>query len=394
MLDRTPFYAESGGQAADAGIIEFEGGRFEVLDVQRPIKGLVVHQVRVVDGEYAGKSHLLAQVDPQWRIGARQAHSGTHVVHAALREVLGPTALQSGSFNRPGYLRLDFGWLHALTPAQVRDIEDVSNNALRADLPVAWQYMTLPEAKDWGAIALFGETYDESKVRVVEIGGPWSRELCGGTHVDHSSQIGTIVVTGESSVGSGSRRIEAFTGVEGFKYLARERDVVRELTEALRARPEELPSRVGELVTRLRSAEKEIEKVRTAQFLASAAAFAQDALDVDGVAVVAARAAGAGGADVRTLATDIRARLGEAPAVVVLIGDADGKVSVVVATNETARARGLSASELLGAISPVVGGRGGGKDDLAQGGGTDLARIDEALRQVPRALAGQLSQGA
>ena len=222
VLDRTPFYAESGGQVADAGFIDFEGGRFEVLDVQRPVRGLVVHQVRAVDGEFGGSGLLHAQVDPDWRTGARQAHSGTHVVHAALREVLGPTALQSGSYNRPGYLRLDFGWTQALTPEQVRDIEQVSQQALRDDLAVGWQYMTLPEAKEWGAIALFGETYDAGQVRVVEIGGPWSRELCGGTHVEHASQIGTVVVTGESSVGSGNRRIEALTGVEGFRALSRE----------------------------------------------------------------------------------------------------------------------------------------------------------------------------
>ena len=165
-------------------------------------------------------------------------------MHAALREVLGPTALQSGSYNRPGYLRLDFGWTSALSPEQVRDIELVSQQALRADLPVAWDYMTLEQAKEWGAIALFGETYDNTKVRVVEIGGPWSRELCGGTHVAHSSQIGTVVVTGETSVGSGNRRIEALTGVEGFGYLARERDVVAQLTGLLKTQPDDLVGRV------------------------------------------------------------------------------------------------------------------------------------------------------
>ncbi len=255
-----------------------DGGRLEVLDVQRPVRGLVVHQVRVVEGELrAGADLLHAQVDPEWRTGARQAHSGTHVVHAALREVLGPSALQSGSYNRPGYLRLDFGWTSALSPEQVRDIEQVSNQALRADLPVGWQYMTLEQAKEWGAIALFGETYDDTQVRVVEIGGPWSRELCGGTHVEHSSQIGTVVVTGESSVGSGNRRIEAFTGVEGFAYLARERDVVAQLTGLLKTQPDDLVGRVSDLVERLRSAEKEVEKVRVAQLLSGGAALAAGA---------------------------------------------------------------------------------------------------------------------
>jgi alanyl-tRNA synthetase len=383
ILDRTPFYAESGGQAADAGTIEFDGGRLEVLDVQRPVRGLVVHQVRVVDGEFTPGRVLHARVDPDWRTGARQAHSGTHVVHAALREVLGPSALQSGSYNRPGYLRLDFGWTTGLSPEQVRDIEQVSNQALRADLPVGWQYMTLPEARDWGAIALFGETYDDQKVRVVEIGGPWSRELCGGTHVDHSSQIGTIVVTGEASVGSGNRRIEAFTGVEGFAYLARERDVVAQLTGLLKTQPDDLVGRVGDLVERLRAAEKEIEKARVGQVLAAAGQLASGATKVGPVNVVAHRADGAGGGDVRTLVLDVRGRLPQGePGVVVIIGAADGKVAVVAAVNDEARARGLSANDLVRAVGPFIGGKGGGKDDVAQGGGTDTSRIDEAVALV------------
>jgi alanyl-tRNA synthetase len=390
VLDRTPFYAESGGQAADAGLIEFDGGRLEVLDVQRPVRGLVVHQVRVVDGELDASSsaQLHARVDPEWRTGARQAHSGTHVVHAALREVLGPTALQSGSYNRPGYLRLDFGWTTGLSPEQVRDIEQVSNHALRADLPVSWQYMTLPEAKDWGAIALFGETYDDSQVRVVEIGGPWSRELCGGTHVDHSSQIGTIVVTGESSVGSGNRRIEAFTGVEGFAYLARERDVVSQLTGLLKTQPDDLVGRVTELVDRLRAVEKEAEKARVAQLLAAGGQLAAGAEVVNGVHVVAHRADGAAGGDVRTLAMDVRSRLPQGePGVVVVIGVAGGKVAVVAAVTDAARERGLSANALVRAVGPLVGGKGGGKDDVAQGGGTDATRVDEALALVTTEVA-------
>ncbi|MGZ5399860.1 MAG: alanine--tRNA ligase-related protein, partial [Nocardioides sp.] len=382
ILDRTPFYAESGGQAADAGFIEFDGGRLEVLDVQRPVRGLVVHRVRVAEGEFT-RQPVHARVDREWRVGAAQAHSGTHVVHAALREVLGPTALQSGSYNRPGYLRLDFGWTSALTPEQVKDVEDVSNRALRSDLPVSAAYMTLPEAKEFGAIALFGETYDDSKVRVVEIGGPWSRELCGGTHVQHSSQIGTVVLTGESSVGSGSRRVEAVVGLEGFAYLARERDLVGQLTRLLKTQPDGLVPRVRDLVEKLRAAEKEIEKVRVGQLLNAGAELAGAARQVGPVKVVAHRAPGAGGGDVRQLALDVRGRLpaGE-PGVVVVIGDDDGKVAVVAAVNDAGRERGLSAHALVSAIGPLVGGRGGGKDDVAQGGGSDVSRVDEALALV------------
>ncbi|MGN0064402.1 MAG: alanine--tRNA ligase-related protein, partial [Nocardioides sp.] len=395
VLDRTPFYAESGGQAADAGRIEFDGGVLEVLDVQRPVRGLVVHQVRVLEGELpADVRDLHAKVDPQWRLGARQAHSGTHVVHAALREVLGPTALQSGSYNRPGYLRLDFGWTQSLTPQQVKDIEAVSNEALRADLPVGWQYMTLSEAKEWGAIALFGETYDNTKVRVVEIGGPWSRELCGGTHVDHSSQIGTLVVTGEASVGSGNRRIEAYTGLEGFAYLARERDVVAQLTGMLKTQPDDLVGRVSDVVERLKATEKELEKLRVAQLLAGGAQMAASAVDVAGVSLVAARVDGAGGGDVRTIATDVRARLDASrPGAVVLLGVADGKVSVVAAVNEAGRAAGVSAGDLVRATAPHIAGKGGGKPDMAQGGGTDASGVDAALEAVRADVARSAGQG-
>ncbi|KRE98092.1 alanine--tRNA ligase [Nocardioides sp. Soil777] len=392
VLDRTPFYAESGGQVADAGTIDFDGGRLEVIDVQRPIKGLVVHQVRVLEGELRPDAQLHARVDPEWRTGARQAHSGTHVVHAALREVLGPTALQSGSYNRPGYLRLDFGWTQALSPEQVRDIEQVSQQALRADLPVGWQYMTLEQAKEWGAIALFGETYDNTQVRVVEIGGPWSRELCGGTHVDHSSQIGTVVVTGEASVGSGNRRIEALTGVEGFAYLARERDVVAQLTGLLKTQPDDLVGRVQDLTERLRAAEKELERARTSQLLAGGGQLAAQAVDVDGVAVVVHRAEGIGGGDVRTLALDVRSKLDRAGAVVVA-GVADGKVALVAAVNDAGRERGVSANELVRTVGGLIGGRGGGKADVAQGGGSDASRLDEALGLVPGEVARMAGQG-
>ncbi|MGO4258613.1 alanine--tRNA ligase [Marmoricola sp. RAF53] len=389
VLDRTPFYAESGGQVADAGTIEFDGGVLEVLDVQRPVRGLVVHQVRVVDGELAAGSGapLHAKVDPQWRIGARQAHSGTHVVHAALREVLGPTALQSGSYNRPGYLRLDFGWTKALSPQQYADLEQVANNALRADLPVAWDYMTLDQAKEWGAIALFGETYDDTKVRVVEIGGPWSRELCGGTHVDHSSQIGTIVLTGESSVGSGNRRVEALTGLEGFAYLARERDVVAQLTGLLKTQPGDLVDRVGDLVDRLRVAEKEVERIRLAQLLAGAGELAAAAEDLGGTLFVGKVVDGAGGGDVRTLALDVRGRLpADRPGAVLVIGVQDGKPSLVAAVNDAGRAAGVSANALVRAAATLLGGKGGGKDDVAQGGGTDASQVDEALAAARREL--------
>jgi alanyl-tRNA synthetase len=386
VLDRTPFYAESGGQNADAGVLHWDGGAADVLDVQRPVRGLVVHQVRVTDGVLAVGNQLEATVDEQWRLGACQAHSGTHVVHAALREVLGPTALQNGSYNRPGYLRLDFGWGGALNPEQMRDVEDASNVALRADLPVSAQWMTLPEAQAFGALALFGETYGE-KVRVIEIGGPWSRELCGGTHVRSAAQIGTVVLTSESSVGSGNRRIEAIVGIDGFRYLARERDLVTQLTDLLKARPEDLRGRVEDLVERLRTADKEIERIRVVSLLARAGELAAGARDVYGVQFVGHHADGAGGSDARRLALDIRGRMAtDRPGVVAVVGSSDGKPSVVIALNDLARDWRLSAGDLVRVAATVLGGSGGGKDDVAQGGGTDASQAPAAIEAVERAV--------
>ncbi|WP_369133334.1 alanine--tRNA ligase [Modestobacter sp. I12A-02662] len=385
VLDRTPFYAESGGQVADAGELTWDGGRAEVIDVQRPVKGLLAHQVRVLEGELRPGVELTAEVDREWRLSACQAHSGTHVLHAALRQVLGPQALQSGSYNRPGYLRLDFAWQGALTPRQRIDVEDVANAAVRADHGVRALYMTLPEAREFGALALFGETYGE-QVRVVEIGGEWSRELCGGTHVRGSAQIGTLALTGESSVGSGARRVEAAVGLEGFRYLARERDLVRQLADLLKTPQDGLVDRVSGMLARLRDADKELADLRAQQTVAAAGELAAAAKDVGGVAVVTGSPAGLTGGDLRSLALDVRGRLGERPAAVVLASAADGKVALIAAITPAAQQRGLSANDLLKAAAGPVGGRGGGKPDVAQGGGTDPAGISAALAAAERAI--------
>jgi alanyl-tRNA synthetase len=385
VLDRTPFYAESGGQVADAGEFSWDGGRAEVIDVQRPVKGLVAHQVRVLEGELRAGTELTAQVDREWRLSACQAHSGTHVLHAALRQVLGPQALQSGSYNRPGYLRLDFAWQGALTSQQRIDIEDVANSAVRADHGVRALYMTLPEAREFGALALFGETYGE-QVRVVEIGGEWSRELCGGTHVRGSAQIGPLALTGESSVGSGARRVEAAVGIDGFRYLARERDLVRQLSDLLKTPQDGLVDRISGMLGRLRDADKELADLRAQQTLAAAGDLAGSARDVGGIAVVTGAPAGLAGGDLRSLALDVRGRLGDKPAAVVLASAADGKVALIAAVNPAAQQRGLSANDLLKAAAGPVGGRGGGKPDVAQGGGTDPAGIPAALAAVEKTI--------
>ncbi|MDG4838411.1 alanine--tRNA ligase [Micromonospora sp. WMMD967] len=363
FLDRTPFYAESGGQHADAGTFTGDSVRADVLDVQRPIKGLVVHQVRITGGTLAVGDRIHAAVDPQWRLGARQAHSGTHVVHAALRQVLGPSALQSGSFNRPGYLRLDFASPSGLSPATRSEVEDVANLAIRDDLPVHARYMTLPEARQIGALALFGETYDDT-VRVVDIGGDWSRELCGGTHVDRSAQIGALAITSESSVGAGQRRIEAVTGIEAFRYLARERDLVTNLTDQLRAPREELPDRIAALVGRAKAAERRAEQLQLLLTREQARALAGSAEDVAGIAY--ATSTESSDADPRQLAELIRRELPQQrPGVVVVAATSNGTMRLVIAVNDAAVDRGTSAVHL---VKAALGGRGGGNASLAQGG--------------------------
>jgi alanyl-tRNA synthetase len=385
VLDRTTFYAESGGQIGDNGIISVPFGQLKVVDVQRPVKGLVVHTVEATDGVVLG-DQAYAEVDPEWRVSACQAHSGTHVVHAALRQVLGPSALQSGSYNKPGYLRLDFAWNQALSAVTRSEIEEVANLAVRQDLPVSSRYMSLPQAREWGAIALFGETYDE-EVRVIEIGGPWSRELCGGTHVAHSSQIGALSITGESSVGSGSRRIEAFVGMDALRYLAKERALVSELSTMVKAAPEELPERITELLQRVKDAEKEIARIRQQQLRESASRLTAEVKDVYGVRFLGHHAGDASADELRTVVTDLRSRLGDdRPSVVAVSGVNNGRPVVVIATNAPAREWKIQAGGLVKEAAGILGGGGGGKPDLAQGGGTDVSKVGEALTAVEHAV--------
>jgi alanyl-tRNA synthetase len=386
VLEQTPFYAESGGQDSDAGRIIGDGVELEVVDVQRPVKGLIVHRIRVRQGELLSGAPVLAAVDAEWRIGACQAHSGTHVMHAALRQVLGPTALQSGSYNKPGYLRLDFAWQSGLSQQVRADVEEAANQAIRKDLNVSATIMPLSKAREIGALALFGETYDEQAVRVVEMGGPWSRELCGGTHVQHASQIGLITMTGESSVGSGVRRVEAFVGIEAFRYLAKERSLVLGLSDALKVQPDQLPDRINKLLAQLKAAEKQIADLKSQTVLSDVNNIVAKSHDMWGIGYIAHRADGVAGNDLRALALEIRNRVQKTPSVVAVVGGPVEKPSVVIVTTQGARDRGLDAGELVRVASETLGGRGGGKPDIAQGGGTDGARAEDALKAVEYAI--------
>ncbi|GAB4585251.1 alanine--tRNA ligase [Nocardia sp. IFM 10818] len=380
ILDRSPLYAESGGQIADRGSISSSQGlKLRVNDVQKIAKKLWVHKTTVEAGQVTEGDTVLASVDPAWRRGATQGHSGTHMVHAALRQVLGPNATQAGSLNKPGYLRFDFSWQGALSEQQKADIEAVSNDAVADDFAVNTFVTDLPSAKKMGALALFGENYGD-EVRVVEIGGPFSMELCGGTHVGHSSQIGPITVLGESSVGSGIRRVEAFVGLDSYKYLAKERALLAGVASALKVPSEEVPGRVEQLVERLKVAEKELERTKMAAVLSSAGAFVEQAQRVGKVLLVAAAAPqGVGAGDLRTLVADIKGRFGSEPAIVALLGNADGKVPFVVAVTKAAQELGVKAGDLVQSFGPSIEGRGGGKPEMAQGAGANPAGIEAGL---------------
>ncbi|MEV6984411.1 alanine--tRNA ligase [Sphaerisporangium sp. NPDC051017] len=388
VLDRTPFYAEGGGQLADQGRIKLDSGAvIEVRDVQQPVPGVSVHKGVVQVGEVTLGASAFAAIDVGRRRAIARAHSATHLTHQALRDALGPTASQAGSENSPGRFRFDFGSPSAVPGTVLADVEQKINEVLARELDVEAEVMSIDEAKRQGAIAEFGEKYGE-RVRVVTI-GDFSKELCGGTHVRNTAQLGLVKLLGESSIGSGVRRVEALVGLDAYNFLAREHTVVAQLQELVKGRSEELPERVSTMLGRLRDAEKEIEKYRAEKVLQAAAGLAAGAADVKGVAVVVGRAPdGTDADDLRRLVLDVRDRiLGGRPAVVALFSTANGRPLTVVATNEAARERGLKAGDLVRTAAKTLGGGGGGKPDIAQGGGQNPEAVGEAMAAVERLIA-------
>ncbi|HZE50243.1 MAG TPA: alanine--tRNA ligase [Jatrophihabitantaceae bacterium] len=395
VLDVTPFYAEGGGQQPDLGRITINAAgheaELEVIDVQAPVPGVIAHKVKVVRGEVRPGDAALALVDVGRRASVSRSHSATHLLHAALRRALGDTAAQAGSLNAPGRLRFDFNNPSSVAPSVLTDVEDEINEVLLRDLEVHAFVTNQDEAKRLGAIAMFGEKYGE-RVRIVEI-GDYSRELCGGTHVARSSVIGMVKLLGEASIGAGVRRVEALVGLDAFRYLAREHVLVQQLAGDLKAPAEQLPERIAATLDRLRAAEKELERLRAAAVLSSAAALAEGAEPLGAVRLVTAEAPGGVSAgDLRSLALDVRGRLPQGdPAVVVLAAPGDKGVTFVAAVNETGQNAGLAAGDVIKVFAPALGARGGGKADLAQGAGGDAAKLTEAFTAV-RAYVSEHSQ--
>ncbi len=387
VLDETPFYAEAGGQAADTGVITGNGFIIDVQDVQQPVKGLSVHRAVVREGEVHVGADVVAQVDVQRRRDGEKAHSGTHIIHAALHQVLGNEATQRGSFNKEGYLRFDFAWGEGLSESAKREVEEVANLAIRDNHEVITREMPLAEAKALGAMSLFGEKYGDV-VRVVEIGGEFSRELCGGTHVGSSAEIGSLTLLTESSVGSGNRRVEALVGLDSFNHLAAERTLVNQLTGLMKVQSSaDLPEKINQTLAKLKAAEKELAQLRREKLKAEAGKLLENAQTIGSVRVLAHDAGELDANGVRELALDLRSRFGSEAAVVAVVGVANGRPVILVATNEGAREAGVKAGALVRVAAGVLGGGGGGKDDVAQGGGQDASKIGAALDAVRDAIA-------
>ena len=388
VLDRTPFYAEGGGQLADGGRITLANGAVvEIDDVQTPVNGLSVHRGRVISGEVALGSQALAAIDLERRNAISRAHTATHMVHKAFREILGETATQAGSENSPGRFRFDFPSTGAVPDSVLNEVEARVNTLLLDNLEVTAETMSQDAAKKIGAMALFGEKYGD-QVRVVSV-GDWARELCGGTHVSASGQLGLIKLLSESSVGAGVRRVEALVGVDAYKYLAREHLLLNSLTEIVKgARAEELPERIADLLNKIKEIEKELATVRSAQAMSQVGSLAEKAVVVNGISVIAtALGDGIAADDLRKIATDLKSK--SANSVVALVSVVEGKAVLVAAVSDGAKSAGIKAGALVKIGSTILGGGGGGKDDFAQGGGTNLDQISVALSAITDAISGK-----
>ena len=388
ILDATPFYAEGGGQLADGGRITLANGAIiDISDVQSPVKGLSVHRGRVINGEISIGSVGNAVIDIERRNAISRAHTATHMVHKAFREILGETATQAGSENSPGRFRFDFPSTGAVSAGVLNDVEGRVNALLLDNLAVTAEVMTQAEAKQIGAMALFGEKYGD-QVRVVSV-GDWARELCGGTHVSSSGQLGVVKLLGESSIGAGVRRVEALVGADAYNFLAREHILLNSLTELIKgSRVEELPERIQGLLDKIKEVEKELATLRSAQALAGVDQLAATATLIGETSYIGGILPdGVSGDDLRKIALDLRNRATNS--VVALISVSSGRPVLVAAASDGARAAGIKAGALVKIGSTILGGGGGGKDDFAQGGGTDPSQSLAALEAIASHLSGK-----
>ena len=379
VLDKTPFYAEMGGQVADHGVLSGDNCALRVLDVKKTPKGYFVHTCVLENGYVRVGDTLTAQVDKEYRWAIARNHTATHLMQAALREVLGDHVHQAGSYQDAHVTRFDFTHFSAVTPEELARVEKIVNDKIYDSMQVDVRSMALDEAKKMGAMALFGEKYGD-EVRVVDIDS-WSTEFCGGTHVSNTAQIGCFKIVGESSVAAGVRRVEAVTGANVVAMLNEYEALLKDTAASLKANNiHDLASRADSLVAENKTLAKDLADAKAKLADNKIEGLFQQATDVDGVKVITAYMSGTGSDTLRSMADKIRDR---APNMVAaLVGSADGKITLAVSCSKNPQARGLKAGDLVKEIAAIAGGKGGGKPDFAMAGLKDANKVDEALNAV------------
>ncbi|BBM02499.1 alanine--tRNA ligase [Microbulbifer sp. GL-2] len=390
ILDRTPFYAESGGQAGDSGYLNVAAGRFEVLDCTKQ-GGHHLHAGKVLRGAVATGEEVSAKVSADVRQATALNHSATHLLHAALRKVLGEHVTQKGSLVDSERLRFDFSNPEAVTNKQLHAIESLVNAQVRANTPVDTRETDIESAKEMGAMALFGEKYGDT-VRVLSMGetetGAFSVELCGGTHVKRTGDIGLLRIVSESGIASGQRRIEAVTGAHALSLFDQTQQRIEHIASLLKARPDSLADKVEQLLVNNRKLEKEIAQLKTKLASGAGGDLTAQALDIGGFKLLAASIDGADPKSLRDLADQMKNKLGSG--VVLLAAPGEDKVALVAAVTQDLTGR-LSAGDLMRFAAGKLGGKGGGRKDMAQGGGSDVSALAGMLREVPAWVEGSLN---
>lgn len=384
ILDNTPFYAEAGGQVGDTGRLTSSDSSIAVADTYSPVPGLIIHKVTVNKGSVKVGDEVTATVDAEKRDATRRNHTATHLVHAALREVLGTHVKQAGSVVAPNVLRFDFTHYQPMTAAEIAEVEDLVNRHILSNEPVNTDVMAIEEAMRGGAMALFGEKYG-SAVRVLSVGdGAFSKELCGGTHVRATGDIGSFKITGDEAIASGVRRIRAVTGFDAFERFRADEKLIDESLGALNTQRDNLPNAIARLQDELKKTRKEMDELKLKIALNSGqgsvaggqSANGDETRDISGIKVLAKRVDGLDANGTRQLSDTLLARLQSG---VVIIGRSDeGKVGIIVRVSDDLTTK-VKAGDIIREIAPIVGGRGGGKPDMAEGGGTEPDKLSEAI---------------
>ena len=388
ILDKTPFYGEAGGQVGDSGILTNKRLKIEITATRRPLPEIIVHRGKIVQGELAKGEIVKASVDKERRRDIAASHTATHLLQNVLRQVLGEHITQSGSLVAPGRLRFDFTHFKALDNRQLERIEELVNERIRENTAVKIVHTTLKEAREQGAIALFGEKYGD-KVRLVRI-GDYSRELCGGTHLQATGEIGLFKIVGESSIASGVRRIEALTGKEAYRTMKREVDTLKEIGKLLKTSPLQTLSRVEEVLRTTKSLEKDIECLKSRETVSRADDFLKMIEVVENIKVITARIENAQREELRALLDALKEKMGSG--VIVLGTVLEGKVALVTGVTKDLAKEGLHAGRIIKEIAEITGGSGGGREDYAQAGGKNPSKLDAALQEVRNVVRKQVNE--